>query len=110
MFDNKRYLTRGIASEVPLTIQLLIWQMIDKLRDKRSKVDYLQVFKVKHSDRHIIIEQSSSEPEFKTTFEFHTASVGTEEAGQVYTVWVIDDGEQTLMLFPEERWKELVFW
>ena len=58
MFDNKRYLTRGIASKVPLTIQLLIWQMIDKLRDKRSKVDYLQVFKVKHSDRHIIIEQS----------------------------------------------------
>ena len=103
MFDNKRYLTRGIASKVPLTIQLLIWQMIDKLRDKRSKVDYLQVFKVKHSDRDIIIEQSSSEPEFKTTFEFHTASVGTDEAGQVYTVWVIDDGEQTLMFFPEER-------
>lgn len=77
--------------------------MIDKLRNKKSNIDYLQVFKVKCSERHIIIEQSSSNPKFKDTFEFHTVSVEMDEVEEMYTIWVLDDGEYTLMMFPEER-------
>lgn len=51
MFDNKRYITRGIDSEVPLSIQILIWQVIDDLKGKKNKIDYLQIFKVTYSER-----------------------------------------------------------
>lgn len=103
MFDNKRYKTRGIDSEVPLSIQILIWQMIDNLKGKKNKIDYLQKFKVTCSDKFIRIEQSSTEPKYENTFEFHTVSVGMTVTEQIYTVWVMDDGVCSLMLFPDER-------
>lgn len=103
MFDNKRFVTRGIDSEVSLSIQILIWQMIDNLKRKKNKIDYLQKFKVTYSDKFIKIEQSSTEPKYENTFEFHTVSVGMAVTEQTYTVWVIDDSENTVMMFPDER-------
>jgi hypothetical protein len=44
MFDNSRYLTKGINEEVPLNLQILLWSMIDSTLIKK---DYLQVFKIK---------------------------------------------------------------
>lgn len=103
MFDNKRYITRGINAKVPLSIQIIIWQMIDDLRMTKKNIDYLQKFKVESSDRYLKIVQSSSEPKFENTFEFPLGSVETGENKHFYTVWVLDDGEQSVMMFPEER-------
>ena len=44
MFDNSRYLTKGINEEVPLNLQILLWSMIDS---NLIKKDYLQVFNIK---------------------------------------------------------------
>ena len=44
MFNNSRYLTKGINEEVPLNLQILLWSMIDSTLIKK---DYLQVFKIK---------------------------------------------------------------
>lgn len=103
MFDNKRFATRGINARVPLSIQIIIWQMIDDLRMTKKKIDYLQTFKVESSDRYLKIVQSSSEPEFESIFEFPVGSVEMGEIKHYYTVWVMDDGSYSVMMFPEER-------
>ena len=44
---NNRYVTRGVNEEVDIRLQLTIWSMIDKLKDKGNvELDYLQVFKI----------------------------------------------------------------
>ena len=37
------YVTRGVNDEVDIRLQLIMWSMIDKLKDEESvEVDYLQ--------------------------------------------------------------------
>jgi|GEM_PF-3908783 hypothetical protein len=44
MFNNQRYVTKGITSTVPLVTQIIIWDCIDSMKVERK--DYLQVFKL----------------------------------------------------------------
>ena len=48
MFNNpnERYMTRGIAETVHPEIVLLLWNLIDRLKEKGVELDYLQVFKL----------------------------------------------------------------
>ena len=46
MFTIKRYATRGIANEIGLELQLILWAMIDNRKNKGIEVDYLQVFEL----------------------------------------------------------------
>lgn len=46
MFNNKRYLTKGILRGIPIEIQMIIWAMIEELKNKIKTVDYLQVFEL----------------------------------------------------------------
>ena len=43
MFQNKRFLTRGVQAELPVELQLFLWNCIDQLPEER---DYFQVFKL----------------------------------------------------------------
>ena len=43
MFDNQRYLTRGIKSQIPLELQLFMWNCVDKMPEPK---DYFQVFEL----------------------------------------------------------------
>ena len=36
MFSNQRYLTRGVYSEIPLELQLFMWECIDRLPENRD--------------------------------------------------------------------------
>ena len=47
MFENKRYITRGVSQKVDLPLQLFMWQCIDELDVPK---DYLQVFKLSVAD------------------------------------------------------------
>ena len=42
MFENPKYITRGVQSEIPDALMLLMWQMIAAMQT--SQKDYLQVF------------------------------------------------------------------
>ena len=42
MFENPKYITRGVQSEIPDALMLLMWQMIAAMQS--SQKDYLQVF------------------------------------------------------------------
>ena len=61
-----RYITRGISEQVPLEIQLLMWNEVDKIV-KNYKVDYLQVFEFSVKDNYIEMEHRQEEPEYKQT-------------------------------------------
>ena len=47
MFQNKRFLTRGVQAELPMELQLFLWNCIDQLPEER---DYFQVFALKEID------------------------------------------------------------
>ena len=57
IFTAKRYATRGIATEVGLEIQLILWAMIDGRKKKGVQVDYLQVFELSFARRDGILVQ-----------------------------------------------------
>ena len=42
MFENPKYITRGVQGEIPDSLMLLMWQMIAAMQT--SQKDYLQVF------------------------------------------------------------------
>ncbi len=66
---NNRYVTRGVNEEIDIILQLIMWSMIDKLKDEGNvELDYLQVFKLRKEGKEVIIEQSQEVPEHK----YHT--------------------------------------
>ena len=97
--DN-RYVTRGVNDEVDIRLQLIMWSMIDKLKDEESvEVDYLQVFKIRKEENKIVISQSQEVPEYSCTYEIELEDVQLDDEIKVY---VIDSGEYSTMLFPSE--------
>ena len=97
---DKRYVTRGVNEEVDIRLQLIMWSMIDKLKDEESvEVDYLQVFKIRKKDSKVVINQSQEVPEYSCTYEIEIEDIQIEDEIKVY---VIDSGEYSTMLFPSE--------
>ena len=73
--DN-RYVTRGVNDEVDIRLQLIMWSMIDKLKDEESvEVDYLQVFKIRKKDSKVVINQSQEVPEYSCTYEIEIEDI-----------------------------------
>ena len=97
--DN-RYVTRGVNDEVDIRLQLIMWSMIDKLKDEGNvELDYLQVFKLRREGNKILINQSQEVPEYSCTYEIEIEDIQIEDEIKVY---VIDSGEYSTMLFPSE--------
>ena len=97
--DN-RYVTRGVNEEVDIRLQLMIWSMLDKLKDEGNvELDYLQVFKIRKEENKIVISQSQEVPEYSYTYEIAIEDIHIEDEIKVY---VIDSGEYSTMLFPSE--------
>ncbi|MDY4606014.1 DUF960 family protein [Clostridium tertium] len=97
--DN-RYVTRGVNEEVDVRLQLIMWSMIDKLKDEESvELDYLQVFKLRREGNKIVINQSQEVPEYSCTYEIELEDVQLDDEIKVY---VIDSGEYSTMIFPSE--------
>ena len=86
--DN-RYVTRGVNDEVDIRLQLIMWSMIDKLKDEGNvELDYLQVFKLRREGNKILINQSQEVPEYSCTYEIEIEDVQIDDEIKVY---VIDD-------------------
>lgn len=43
MFDGKKYITIGISENIPLEIQIILWDMVVSMPVKK---DYLQIFEL----------------------------------------------------------------
>ena len=97
--DN-RYVTRGVNEEVDIRLQLIMWSMIDKLNDEGNvELDYLQVFKLRKEGNKIVINQSQEVPEYSCTYEIGLEDIQIDDE---ITMYVIDSGEYSTMIFPSE--------
>ena len=104
MFNkNSRYVTRGINKEIDIRLQIIMWSMIDKLKDEGNvELDYLPVFKLRKEGNKIVINQSQEVPEYSSRYEIEIEEV--EVDGEI-KVYIIDNGvEGSTMLFPWEYW------
>jgi len=99
VFD-KKYQTRGVAAEVNLDIQLILWSMIDTWKAQKKELDYLQVFELS-------IERINGKPIQKVV---HRQEVPPRKEEMMFRVvepmngrlWVVDGGEGAVMMKPDE--------
>ena len=99
--EKKRYETAGINSELDIEYRLLLWQLVDELRDSEVEIDYLQVFEFSVDSvdgRKVqILEHRQECPDYKMVYQF-----GEVENFVQAKIYVIDDGDHCTMLFASE--------
>lgn len=93
MFNNQRYLTRGVHSEIPLELQLFMWGCIDRMPEPK---DYFQVFRLENIDGLQKITHFSEQPEYCREYMIPTDKPITAK------VYIIDSDEYSTMLLAEE--------
>ena len=93
MFQTEKYLTRGVKNIVPMTTQLIMWDMILNLPVSK---DYLQIFELRANDGMQFTTPIQEQPDYRRTVTFKTPSAITQK------VYVIDDGDHCTMLLAEE--------
>ena len=97
---NNRYVTRGVNGKIDIRLQLIMWSMIDKLKDEGNvELDYLQIFKIRKDGNKIVINQSQEVPEYSCTYEIGLEDIQIDDE---ITMYVIDSGEYSTMIFPSE--------
>lgn len=101
MFDSKtkRFMTRSVAEELHLEIAIILWQLIDRLKEQEVELDYLQVFELSISlDNQLAITHRQEIAERRETW-----IIPLEEAAPITrTVWCIDNDDGQMMLFPQD--------
>ena len=93
MFQNKRFLTRGVQAEISIELQLFLWHCIDNLPEER---DYFQVFKIDVRNGKQHIHHFSEQPEYSKEYTIALANQINQK------VYVIDDIDHSTMLLAEE--------
>ena len=86
-------LTRGVDAEIPIELQVLMWQAVDQMPEPK---DYLQVFRLSKESGLQIIHHTSEQPQFEMTY------IAEAEKPVTAKVYIIDDGEHCTMLLAEE--------
>ena len=91
MFENQKFLTRGITAQLPLWMINMLWLMI-----LTSEKDYLQVFTLTKTPtgQHIVHEQEQQPYRYEL-------DVPCDDAVNA-KVFVIDDLTHSTMLLAEE--------
>jgi hypothetical protein len=96
LFDNPRYLTRGVAAEIPLNTAIILWHMIELRRQSGIELDYLQVFQLSDFKGLQKITHTQEVPPCREAALIKGSKPITTK------VYVIDDGEYSTMLMAEE--------
>jgi hypothetical protein len=101
IFTAKKCATRGIATEVGLNIQMLLWTMIEKRKKKGIEVDYLQVFELSIARKDgVLVQKVIHKQECPPVRDAYYRP--TIETPIKMTIWAIDSEEYCMMLLPEE--------
>ena len=81
MFNkSNRYMTKGINQTLDISLQIMLWQIIDDFKDtKEIELDYLQVFKIRRNKNELIIEHTQEVPEYKKVYLFNNLGSLIEE-------------------------------
>lgn len=94
MFNNQKFLTRGVEREIPAWLVNLMWHMV--LTMEVEEKDYLQVFTLTKTStsQHIVHEQE--QPPYRYELEVECPDAVDAK------VFVIDDRTYSTMLLAEE--------
>ena len=108
MFDKDKYVTKGIDTNVPKDLLIFLWSLAVE-QGKKDKCDYLQVFEViiKDEDEHNIlfsIEHRTEQPALKAKYavQMTKSEMNLDKLRTKATIFVIDDGVYSTMLFNYE--------
>ena len=93
IFNNQKFITRGVAENIPIPLQLLMWEMINSLPADK---DYLQVFSLSEKDGKQRIIHTQEEPEYEKEYVLNINPITTGK------VFVIDDKTHSTMLMNYE--------
>ncbi len=93
MFNNQRYLTKGVQSEIPLELQLFMWECVNRMPEPK---DYFQVFRLESLDDFQKIIHFSEHPEYHREYLIPTDKPITAK------VYIIDSDTYSTMLLAEE--------
>lgn len=101
MFSSEKYATRGVSERVPLDIQLALWSILDKRKERGDTLDFLQLFEltVEHVDGEPlqVVRNRQEQPPHEETFYLDVS-----KPVDGITIWVIDSEQYCTMLFPNE--------
>lgn len=99
MFHNPCYMTRGFQNTIPIETQLILFHMIDSIKNTH-KVDYLQAFTLTVEKRgHLNLQkivQSQEQPTWSKTVYYPLENLVTAK------VFVIDDEDHHTFLLADE--------
>ncbi len=93
MFDNQRYLTKGVNESIPFEIQLFLWECIDKMPEPK---DCFQIFELNDIGGMQHIVHKSEQPEYCMNYFIPVLK------GITAKVYVIDSEDYSTMLLAEE--------
>ena len=93
MFDNQRYITRGVLAEIPFELQIFIWECIDRMPEPK---DYFQIFTFEAVGILQKIIHISEQPEYCMNYFIPYGNPITAK------IYVIDDGDHSTMLLSGE--------
>ncbi|MCB2354727.1 DUF960 family protein [Clostridium estertheticum] len=103
MFENKnsRYITSGANETLSIHLQVLLWDLIDTLKQGKSiEIDYLQIFKFNHianNDKYnLSIIHSQEVPPYEKEYLFYVDNPINEK------IYVIDSEDYETMLLSQE--------
>ena len=100
-FDKPKatYVTRGVAEKIPMSVQMLVWCVIEEAKTKVEPMDYLQVFNIKcnTSEQRLEIKHSQEAPDFFEKVMYMPFDTEIDEK-----IYVIDDIDHITMLLASE--------
>lgn len=94
MFENKRFITKGIAENIDPLLQLFLWQCIDNMPHPK---DYLQIFTLEPEKGKLKIKHCQEEPDYKQEY-----LLSADAPFYIGKIFVIDDKTHSTMLLAEE--------
>lgn len=93
MFDNHRYLTKGVQLEIPIELQIFMWECVYRMPEPK---DYFQVFKMESLNGIQKITHFSEQPKYHREYLIPTENPTTAK------VYIIDSDEYSTMLMANE--------
>lgn len=99
MFSENRYLTKRIHEELPLFLQLFLWNCIAELPVPK---DYLQIFRLSGAGSQQIILHSQEVPPYEKCYQF--AVPFSPVTAKIYVIAEYNANQKpyATMLFAEE--------
>lgn len=94
MFNNSKYITRGISETIGFEIQILLWDMIESMNIEK---DYLQIFDLIPIDKETMkIVHKQEVPESKREYKVKY------NIDKKVKIFAIDSGTYSTMMLADE--------